>query len=380
MIAQRLNRVSSRFFLDYHHKIVSVASEEYRRLNRFKRSDDRAIYESGTTLETATSSFSESRNDLSRESDNVAGNSESPIVRNVTQEEISEFLFDDIDDTIIDVEDDAPPVEIDSRESTSSIVRDAADFLNHCSKLKCRRSRMLAGTFGVVMAIVTVVILIIGCILAPAMSLDVKELLGIALESGKTYSDAVDEFNVFRVISLVLLEARFVLSSSADYVGLGILLVLGGLSIILSPAIQGWRKLRSWCRARRTQQEGYHRQRRKSVIPGFTNRLKLWDHMEVYVVSFCIASWQLGAVVAYVIHNYCFLLQRLYESLGYAGLIERTESNCFRVQASAPFTLLIFIGSFFLLLASFLMQMYGQYEKNREYLEELMEEDTKSDF
>ena len=102
--------------------------------------------------------------------------------------------------------------------------------------------------------------------------------------------------------------------------------------------------------------------------------------MEVYVISFCIASWQLGAVVAYVIHNYCFLLQRLYESLGYAGLIERTESNCFRVQASAPFTLLIFIGSFFLLFASFLVQMYGQYKKNREYLEELMDEETKSDF
>lgn len=96
--------------------------------------------------------------------------------------------------------------------------------------------------------------------------------------------------------------------------------------------------------------------------------------MEVYVVSFCIASWQLGAVVAYIVHNYCDLLERFYEALGYVGLVERTSINCFRVQMADTFTLLMLIGSFFLMLTSFLMQMHTQYKKNKEHIEELLDE------
>mmetsp|Transcript_12317 Transcript_12317/g.20397 ORF Transcript_12317/g.20397 Transcript_12317/m.20397 type:complete len:255 (+) Transcript_12317:3-767(+) len=251
-----------------------------------------------------------------------------------------------------------------------------------CLKCTCCQSeRMMGATVAVAFAGIFVLILfIIGCTLAPSMSLDVNEVLSIALESGRTYEQAVNEFSVFKVVSIVLLETRFVLSSTADYVGLGILLSLAGLSVVIFPAIQGWKKLKEWRASRKEPRAGplfrrSENNQRKSVIPGFTNRLKVWNHMEVFVVAFCIASWQLGAVVAYVVHNYCDLLERFYEALGYVGLVERTSINCFRVQASDPFTLLMLIGSFFLLLASFLMQMRTQYKKNKQHIEELLDEE-----
>jgi hypothetical protein len=61
------------------------------------------------------------------------------------------------------------------------------------------------------------------------------------------------------------------------------------------------------------------------------------------VISFCIASRQLGAAVSHLIHNYCDVLHRFSEGLGYVGLERRTTANSFRVQASNPFTLLLLI-------------------------------------
>ena len=230
-------------------------------------------------------------------------------------------------------------------------------------------SAALAGVFAVIL-------FIIGCTLAPAISMDAKGILSVALESGRTYADAVYDFNVFRVVSIVLLKSRFVLQSTSDYVGLGILLGLAGISIVAFPIMQGWKALQEW---RIKREEGSMTslpvKKFKTVIPGFTNRLKVWNHMEVFIISFCIASWQLGAAVSYLIHNYCDMLHRFYEGLGYVGLVERTTASCFHVQASDPFTLLLLIGSFVMLLVSFVLQAYGQFKTNKRHIEELMEEE-----
>ena len=78
-----------------------------------------------------------------------------------------------------------------------------------------------------------------------------------------------------------------------------------------------------------------------------------------------------------MIHNYCDLLERFYEALTFVGLAERTTNNCFGVQASDPLTLLLLIGSFFLLLTSFVLQILGQYKKNKAHIEELLDEESR---
>ena len=433
IIAQRLNRVSSRFFLDYHYKIVSVASEEYKRLHRMRLSDQEITFGSGRTFDTAMTteasfsypmtngvsfqettdnsleipsrvrpvssnarsiSFEETKDDSfespsrvypvfasSKTSSNsfeeITDNSLGSPLRIPTRRESSDFLFYDPNDRLSE---ESPPKEV-SFQQPSSNPSPKRMMKGLISRLKCQCFRgMMGGTVGVAFAGVFVLILfIIGCSMAPSMSMDAKDVLSVALESGRTYADAVQDFNVFRIVSLILLKTRFVLSSKEDYVGLGILLAVAGLSVVVFPIMQGWKMLQKWRDNRKqgTISAARKRVKPKSIIPGFTNRLKVWHHMEVFVISFCIASWQLGAVVSYLIHNYCDLLNRFYAALGYVGLVERTTSNCFRVQASDPFTLLIMIGSFVLLLLSFVMQAYGQYKRNKEQMEELLLDEEK---
>jgi hypothetical protein len=432
VIAQRLNRVSSRFFLDYHDKIITVASKEYKRLHQVKPVDEESAFESDRTDRTVdaalSTSFSYSNSNSMSFRDSASNSLESPSRITTGKQESAECEED--------LREEAPPNEVTLCDSThASLIPETPrsetakpesptpetltpesptpgsetprpesltperltsatptprpesptpepptpESLTNRLMCKCfQDQRMMGGTVAVVFACVFVVILfIIGCTLTPSLSLDVDEVLSIALESGRTFADAVNEFSVFQVVSLVLLKTRFVLSSTADYVGLGILLSVACLSIVMFPLLQGWKKFQEWRANRKQGTPLRNRLRRKSVIPGFTNRLKVWNHMEIFVISFCIASWQLCAVVAYVVHNYCDLLQRFYEALAYIGLVERTTSNCFGIQASDPLTLLILIGSFFLLLASFVMQMIGQYKKNKAHIEELLDEESR---
>ena len=169
--------------------------------------------------------------------------------------------------------------------------------------------------------------------------MDAEGMLSVALESGRTYADAVYDFNVFRVVSIMLLKSRFILQSTSDYVGLGILLGLAGVSVVAFPIMQGWKALQGWgIKRERGSMRSLRVTKFKAVIPGFTNCIKFWNHMEVFVISFCIASWQLGAAVSHLIHNYCDVLHQFYLGLAYVGLVERTTANCFRVQASDPFS------------------------------------------
>jgi hypothetical protein len=222
----------------------------------------------------------------------------------------------------------------------------------------------MGGTVSVALAGLFVFILfIIGCAMAPSLSVDAKEILSVALESGRTYADAVNDFNVFRVVSLVLLKTRFVLSSTATM-----------LDLASCSPWQGYQWLPfQLCRAGKGCEHGTTVARKSGLSPPNPNTCpsflvspiasRFGNHMEIFVISFCIASWQLGAVFSYLLQNYCDMLHQLYDALGYVGLVEQTSSNCFSVQASDPFTLVMLIGSFIVLFASFIIQAHDQYKK-----------------
>jgi hypothetical protein len=82
------------------------------------------------------------------------------------------------------------------------------------------------------------------------------------------------------------------------------------------------------------------------------------------VVAVVIGCWQLGAVSVYAIHLYCSILKSVYKLLSYIGLAERPSAECFPIQMSQPDNLLVFLGSFCILLANFLVQVFTQYRKN----------------
>jgi hypothetical protein len=58
------------------------------------------------------------------------------------------------------------------------------------------------GTMAVAFSgVVVAFFFIIGCTLAPSSFLDVDAVLSIAVESGTTYADAINEFTVFDAMS-----------------------------------------------------------------------------------------------------------------------------------------------------------------------------------
>jgi hypothetical protein len=86
--------------------------------------------------------------------------------------------------------------------------------------------------------------------------------------------------------------------------------------------------------------------------------------MEIYFISLCIGMWQLGSIISYSIHLYCTILTGIFDILISIGIVEPTEAQCNRIQASLPGNLVITIGSFLILLAVFFLQAYLQYRKN----------------
>jgi len=97
------------------------------------------------------------------------------------------------------------------------------------------------------------------------------------------------------------------------------------------------------------------------LLPAY--RMRAWRHLEVYVFAFVVAVWQLGAVAAYVIHQYCTILEMSFDALVFLGLVEDTASQCFREQASSTSVLLIIASAFVTLMVSFLSEAIGHYNK-----------------
>jgi len=378
LIAQRLNRVSSRFFLDYHKKIVSMGLKEY---NLRKLKDVANIYpipydNSNDLPFPTTLTLSDSEVYEEEKTGDDAIDETSKIER---AEEVITFNPEDLDKAVSWIKESfhdeiSIPRQVEvyygDQHPNDSITSIGASS-RKSFRVVLKRRRFVAGTIGVILAgIAALILLIIGIILAPAISLEVNSLLNLALDSGRTYEEAVSEYNVFQLIILILLNARFVLNSKWDYVGLGICLFIAIFVSAAFPATQAYWKIREWLRLRKSAKNRHDDGSMESLESTCDNfhRLRAWKFMEVYITSFVIAIWQLGALTAYVIHNYCNILGSLFDALSYIGLVEQTNTKCFRIQASAATTVLILVGSFSLLLGSFVVQARGQYLKNKSEL------------
>lgn len=239
-----------------------------------------------------------------------------------------------------------------------------------------RRLARFGGIAGAVFSAITVCsVFIIGIVIGPSIKLDTRSLWSLALESGQSFKEAIQK-SFFRTISMVLLQARFIMrSSEASYIGLLLLFCLVGISSILFPLTQAIIKFGRWQRRRKRHKRLGLAKLKKIQFPHYVKRLYLWQGMDVYIISFVIAIWQLGAVSAYVIHLYCSLLEKLFSGLAIVGLAEPSEAQCFRTQASLPLTIFIICASFTFLLASFYFQASAHYKSNIKRVEIMIAND-----
>ena len=330
IVAQRMSRVSSQFLLDYHDRVTMKATEIYDR----KEGD------------TSISHVIEDRE--SQEGTRCNG-IEPPTI------------------SVIDYRD----LYQNSIENSFSNEQEEVELHNHSLSEIPTWTLYTWGHLSAILGGITIaIVFVIGCVLAPAIAFDVSSIGGISIESENTFDEAVSEYGVFVVISGILLHARFVIKTNADYIGLGLLLFAAALSVSMTFILKSYRFLRRKIKERRERRNNSNKEKHTfghegCGLPSYF-RLYKWKHMEIYFISVCIGVWQLGSVVSYSIHLYCSILTGLYDLLTSMGIVEPTEAKCNRIQALQPSSLLITLGSLVILLVAFYLQVSSQYKKNLE--------------
>jgi hypothetical protein len=235
MIAQLISQVSSHFIIHYHRRIVSEARVQRGHQNHLGG------------LPSAS----------------IQGQQKGVVSR--VSVEVSPGSHDSIDDTT------PQKVRLHRHqfgrphrgETEKLIVRPWVDKL------------LLVGTFCLILSV------IIGCSV-PSFSLDIRGIIGVAVESGQNFEDATTYHSVFTVIQLLLEEARF-LDTIGDYIGLGTLSMVFVFTVLLIPIIQCLALLRLWF-SPATREE----MKRMSV---FVEILQAWQYAEVYLIAIFVASW-----------------------------------------------------------------------------------------
>ena len=340
LIAQRMSRVSSRFLLEYHDIVVNEANRS-RQENEVDMSISRMVLEE--SLE------NESHSDI-----------DSPSIQITDQDNAGHGSFCD-DDNHQPANDQSMNMSTVDRTSFSRVSSETSS--STLSSLKTYRW----GYWGAILGLITIVLIFtIGCIFAPAIAFDLTAIGGLAIESEKTFEDAISEYGVFVVVSGILVRARFVLDSKVDYIGLGLLLAAVGISMSLIFIIQSYQFIKRKIHERRKRRhhlDGPSYGHKGCGLP-FYFRLFKWNHMEIYLISFAIGIFQLGSIVSYSIYMYCDIMTRIYDILTLLGIAEASTAQCFDEQASNLGNLIIILGSFLILLIAFYFEASSQYKKN----------------
>jgi len=403
LIAQQMLRASSRYLLDCHNRAVasgltnaSAAAEGNALASKRQKSFRRVS--SRTTARMMSSS--DSWRDLDDDDEHVLANAT----------RTTEFLEDDAsndDEEEEEEEDRATGRRICSNfrwkrhaavAKSESRGEEEESYKTRCSR---RTVSLLLAPSSLAVALATLlVVTVLACVIsfAPSVALDTRRVWGM-VSSSRTFADAVDERTVFGIVTGVLIEARPVLDDARDYVGAGLMVLALAVVAAAPPALSFYSRRQQRRNNSRTgigssydgggfcgrrcpfavQLPAYFRRRPEesdfarsggendddSLVPLFRAYygLKAWRSTQVYVVAFVVACWQLGAVAAYSVHFYCFLLESLYGTLAYLGLAEQTGAQCFRAQASSPSTVAIVFLAYLVLTVSFLVQAAAQYLK-----------------
>jgi len=200
--------------------------------------------------------------------------------------------------------------------------------------------------FMLMVALVAFTILVIfGCSL-PSFGIEVLGLLGIAVESGNQFEEAKSYYSVFGLTKMIMDEARY-LGTASDLVGLGTLSSLLIITVFLVPLAQVGSLFVQWFVPITEKHRNWNT---------FANDvLSAWQYSEVYVLSVLIASWQLGGVSEFMINEYCGALNPIFTTLSYYGIVDESDAQCFRVNASVE------AGSWLLVASSILFGMINNF-------------------
>jgi len=206
--------------------------------------------------------------------------------------------------------------------------------------------------------------------LVPSYSIEFLGIVGILIESGQGFQQAMAKHSVFGIIGVLFEEAKY-LGSLGDYIGLGAFSTVLISSVLFVPMAQAFCLARQWF-SPLNQKERW----RLSVA---IESLQAWQYVEVYIIAILISSWQLGPISDFMVNIYCEGLSGTLAVLAYYGIIDASDAQCFRVQAGAEFGVYILAISAVLLafLNTFVMKAVSQYERDQSAIVAILQDTPK---
>jgi hypothetical protein len=138
----------------------------------------------------------------------------------------------------------------------------------------------------VLLAITAVAVLIVGCILN-IFTIESFGLIGVAIELGQNFNDAIERFSFFDILKLIVNQAIFT-GVTSDYIGLGSLSVIFVWTVLVVPLLQIVLLLYRWFAPMNTKQRYFN-----FVL---VETLMAWQYSEVFILSVIIGAWQLGPI------------------------------------------------------------------------------------
>lgn len=215
-------------------------------------------------------------------------------------------------------------VEPSHNEGDPDVLRNHQFKLDYEASTKYAELRKGVSSTLTVMVFSFIILVICGCSVS-SFSIETVGLLGLAVESMNEFKDAIVHYSVFNLANMMMEQARY-LDTPSNYLGLGTLSSLLVLTVFIVPIAQAITLLVEWFKPMN------RIQRHRNFV---TNEvLSAWQYMEVYVLSVVIAAWQLGGVSEYMINAYCESLQSIFNTLSFYGILNESDAQCFRVNAS----------------------------------------------
>ncbi len=137
------------------------------------------------------------------------------------------------------------------------------------------------GHFILVSSICMTILVVLGSFV-PSFSVELLGIIGVAVESGQGFEEAITHHSVWSIVEMLFEEARF-LDTTGDYIGVGVLGSLVLATVMVVPVLQVVFLICQWFIP--LAQNG----RRRLLV--MNEILQAWQYIEVYLIALFVASW-----------------------------------------------------------------------------------------
>ena len=205
--------------------------------------------------------------------------------------------------------------------------------------------------------IVILCFVVAGCIL-PSFTMELLGMLGVILEFGQEFRQAVINHGVFSIVELFVDQAQ-ALGGAGNLVGMVYISVILVFTVLVAPLAQTAALLWNWYMPMT--------QRARGKVEVFVESMQSWQYVEVYLIAVILSAWQLGQASELLLNSYCDGLQETFATLAFYGILREEDAQCFKVRATiSSGTYLLIVTAFALgFLNTFVTKAVFQYQHDK---------------